>query len=159
MINAVLSFLDANNIKYELFRHPAVVSVEDSKNIVHIPDCCSYKSLLVKDKKSPRYFMIVLPFDKRADMRFLASYVCADKFEFASQDKLIEFLGVKRGSVSPFCFLNQSSVSVGLMLDRQILSANRVRFHPTDNTATVALTSSDFLTCVSLMNKEIIWVN
>ena len=104
MINKVTSFLQSLIIPYKLLRHPAVVTTEESKQIIHVDNCLSCKSLFVKDKKSDNYYMVVLTFDKRANMRDLASYVGCAKFEFATEEVLWQKLQVHRGSVSPYAF-------------------------------------------------------
>lgn len=154
----VFDFLDKNKIEYKTYFHPATVSVEDSKKIIHIPNALGCKSLFVKDKKSDRYFMAVIPADKRADMRGLARYVGADKFEFAAAEKLVEYLGVIRGNVSPFCFLNAGSSEVGLLVDKELSKTPVLRFHPCDNTATVVLSSDDFFRCMNLLGKNAVIV-
>lgn len=158
MAQEVLDFLDKLGIKYTLYTHPAVVSVEESKRVLHIQDARGYKSLFVKDKKSQRFFLVVLPNNKRADMRALARYVGAEKFEFASQSALSEYLNVARGSVSPFCFVSPHAKDVGLLLDKEIGGQGKVRFHPCDNTKTVALESGDFIKFLQAFDKKIIWV-
>lgn len=158
LMDNVLKFLDDNKVDFTLLRHPAVVSVEDSKHTLHL-GVMGWKSLFVKDKKSDRYFLAVLPADKRADMRALARYVNAEKFEFALPDKLLYYMGVSRGSVSPFCFLSPHSTSVTLLLDKQVYSCEKVRFHPCDNTATVIMKREDFFKCMALLNKKIIFVD
>ncbi len=159
MIEDVLLFLDKNKIEYKLYRHEKAVSVEDSKRIIHIPDCLGCKSLFVKDKKSDRYFLLVLPNDKRAEMRNLAHYVGSEKFEFATEEKLMEYLGVVRGSVSPYCLLNPNSDKVNLLVDKQLVSSPFVRFHPCDNTASVVTTNKDFFNCMEIIGKSIIFVD
>ncbi len=157
MAQEVLDFLDKLQIEYTLYKHPAAVSVEESKRIIHIPDARGYKSLFVKDKKSERFFLAVLPNAKRADMRALARYVGAEKFEFATETALKEYLHVARGSVSPFCFIYPSSKSVGLLLDREVSLQGKVRFHPCDNTMSAALESNQFLRFLQAVDKKIIW--
>ena len=88
MRQQVLEYLEKTGIPYVLLNHPAVVTTEESKNVVHVSGCASCKSLYVKDKKSDNYYLVVLPFDKRADMRRLASYVGCAKFEFATEQVL-----------------------------------------------------------------------
>lgn len=120
----------------------------------------SCKSLYVKDKKSDNYYMVVLPFDKRADMRGLASYVGCAKFEFATEDKLWEDLHVHRGSVSPFAFLNeQGPRRAPLLIDKAVWDASKVKFHPCDNTATVVLGGEGLHKFLLEINKEIIVTN
>lgn len=151
--------MNKNNVAYEVHFHPATVSVADSNKIINIPGALGCKSLFVKDKKSDRFFMAVLPNDKRADMRNLAHYVGAEKFEFASAEKMLEMTGVARGNVSPFCFLFPGSANAGLLVDKKLSQVPVVRFHPCDNTATVVLSSSDFFRCLALMGKDYILVD
>lgn len=156
---AVFDFLNENKIKFDVHYHPATVSVADSNKIIRIPDALGCKSLFVKDKKSERFFMAVLPNDKRADMRGLARYVGAGKFEFGAAEKMLETLGVVRGNVSPFCFLHPASAGVGLLIDKKLEASPVVRFHPCDNTATVVLSSKDFFLCMKLLGKNYILVD
>lgn len=161
MINKVTDYLDGLGVSYELLRHPAVITTEESRQIVHVDGCMSCKSLYVKDKKSDNYYLVVLPFDKRANMRGLASYVGCAKFEFATEEKLLSDLGVHRGSVSPFAYLNENTdrYSAPLLIDEEVWNADKVKFHPCDNTATVVLTLSDFKKFLISINKRVIVVS
>ncbi len=161
MIDKVTAYLDTLNIQYDLLRHEAVVTTEESRQIIHVDNCMSCKSLYVKDKKSDNYYLVVLPFDKRANMRYLASYVNCAKFEFATEDKLFADLQVHRGSVSPFAYLNEdtSKYSAPLLIDIDVWNADKVKFHPCDNTATVVLTLADFKRFIESINKQVIIVN
>lgn len=159
MITKVTDYLDSLGISYRLIRHQAVVTTEESKNVIHVDNCMSCKSLYVKDKKSDNYYMAVLPFDKRADMRGLASYVGCAKFEFATEEKLFEHLAVHRGSVSPFAFLNEKDYLATLLIDADVWNAQFVKFHPCDNTATVVLSLDDFKKFLGSIHKKTIVVN
>ena len=104
--------------------------------------------------------MVVLPFYKRAQMRGLAAYVGCAKFEFATEEKLFADLGVHRGSVSPFAFLNEDTekYSAPLLIDVDVWNAPQVKFHPCDNTATVVLSLEGFKRYLAAINKSTIVV-
>ena len=161
MINKVTGYLAKLGVSYRLLRHQAVITTEESRQIIHVDNCMSCKSLYVKDKKSDNYYLVVLPFDKRADMRGLARYVGCAKFEFAAEEKLLSDLGVHRGSVSPFAYLNENTdrYSAPLLIDEEVWNADKVKFHPCDNTATVVLTLSDFKKFLASINKRVIVVS
>ncbi|MCM1194656.1 MAG: hypothetical protein NC099_04450 [Corallococcus sp.] len=160
MLKKVTDYLDKLGVEYRLLRHKAVITTEESRRVVQVDGCMACKSLYVKDKKSDDYYLVVLPFDKRADMRGLASYVNCAKFEFATEEKLYADLGVHRGSVSPFAFLNESEErSAPLLIDSEIWSAQTVKFHPCDNTATVVLSLDDLKKFLVSINKKTIVVN
>ncbi len=158
-ITKVTSYLDALGVNYRLLRHEAVVTTEQSRQVVHVEGCMSCKSLYVKDKKSDNCFLAVLPFDKRADMRGLASYVGCAKFEFATEQRLWQDLGVHRGSVSPFAFLNErNGHSAPLLVDAAVWNCNKIKLHPCDNTATVVLDMADLKRFLSSLGKQVIVV-
>ena len=159
MRQQVLEKKKKTGIPYVLLNHPAVVTTEESQNVVHVSGCASCKSLYVKDKKSDNYYLVVLPFDKRADMRRLASYVGCAKFEFATEQVLEEHLHVHRGSVSPFAFLfEKQGRDAPLLIDEDIFKMPKVKFHPCDNTATVVISTEDFKKYLSSIGKRTISV-
>lgn len=159
MIEKVTNYLSSLGVNCTLLRHPAVVTTEESRLVVHVENCASCKSLYVKDKKSDNFYLVVLPFDKRADMRKLASYVGCAKFEFATEEKLFADLSVHRGSVSPFAFLNEKGNAIPLLIDADLLQFSKIKFHPCDNTATVVLATEDFLKFLRSIEKNTIIVN
>lgn len=159
MIQKVTNYLDSIGVSYQLLRHEAVVTTEESRKVIHVEGCMACKSLYVKDKKSDNYYLVVLPFDKRANMRGLASCVGCAKFEFATEDKLWQDLQVHRGSVSPFAFLNErANFSAPLIIDADVWYAPKVKFHPCDNTATVVLSGEDLRKFVGSINKRVVVV-
>ncbi len=160
-MNKVLEYLDGLGIEYQLMHHQAVVTTEESRIVIHVDGCMACKSLYVKDKKSDNYYLVVLPFHKRAEMRGLARYVVCAKFEFATEEKLLEDLGVHRGSVSPFAFLNEKAdgYHAPLLIDNQVWNSDKVKFHPCDNTMTVVLATNDFKKFLQSIGKKIIVVN
>ena len=159
MIKKVTDYLDSINVSYQLLRHQAVVTTEESKQVIHVENCLSCKSLFVKDKKSDNYYMVVLTFEKRANMRGLASYVGCAKFEFATEEVLWQKLKVHRGSVSPYAFLNEQGNTIPLLIDSDVWRGNNVKFHPCDNTATVVLSVDDFKRYLQSINKQTIVVD
>lgn len=158
MINKVCGYLDSLGIRYTLLRHEAVVTTEESRQVIRVDNCMACKSLYVKDKKSDNYYLVVLPFDKRASMRGLAAYVGCAKFEFATEQKLLCDLGVHRGSVSPFAYLNEGDYKATLLIHREVWDADKVKFHPCDNTATVVLAVADFKLFLQSIGKKVIVV-
>ena len=158
MIAKVTNYLQSIGVQYTLIRHQAVVTTEESKQVVHVENCMSCKSLYVKDKKSSNFYLVVLPFDVRAEMRGLASYVGCAKFEFATEQVLFDHLGVHRGCVSPFAFLNETQTNAPLLIHKSVLEAPNVKFHPCDNTATVVLCQSGFQKFLHCINKRTIVV-
>lgn len=58
---------------------------------------------------------------------------------------LEEVLKVTKGSVSPFSLLNDTEKKVSVHVDKELLSKDKILFHPGTNERTVAVTSEELL--------------
>jgi Ala-tRNA(Pro) deacylase len=87
---------------------------------------------------------VILAHTKRADLRAVADQIGDGKLSFASPDRLLKYLGVTPGSVSPFGLIHDHDQHVRVYLDRELKLAPRISFHPNINTVTLTLTFADF---------------
>ena len=56
-----------------------------------------------------------------------------------------KYLGVPAGSVSPFSIINDRDNHVHLFLDANLQEAEKISFHPNDNTWTFVIRMNDFI--------------
>jgi len=137
-------YLSSIGIGVERHEHPPVATVEDGEAHWAGIDATHCKNLFLRNQKGTRHYLVVLMHTKRADLRAIADQIGDGKLSFASPDRLMRYLAVTPGSVSPFGLINDQDHHVGLFLDRDLKSAARVSFHPNVNTATWVLTWADF---------------
>ncbi|MDD4291612.1 MAG: YbaK/EbsC family protein [Clostridia bacterium] len=154
----VCKFLDENNLEYVLIRHEAVVTCEQSREVINTPDCCACKNLFVTDRRAKRLYLIVLKSEKQADLKFIAQSVGAGRLEFCTDEELHSYLGVIRGAVSPLALIDDKN-KIRLVVDVDVLNAEKVRFHPMDNTATVILTKQSFESYLKAIKKYVMRLN
>ena len=64
---------------------------------------------------------------------------------FAGEDALYDHLRVRPGSVTPLGLIYDADDSVKLLMDRALCDEARLIFHPCVNTASVAMSTRDFL--------------
>lgn len=102
------------------------------------------KNLFLRDQKKTRYLLVVLPAAQKTDLRQLAEKVGDKKLSFVNPETMMQKLGVEPGAVSPFGLLNNAEGDVELWIDREVLEATVVHFHPNRNTASVELTGEMF---------------
>ena len=69
----------------------------------------------------------------------------SDRLSFGSADRLWQYLGVRPGSVCPFCIINDTAGEVEIILEKDMLNAELVNYHPMENHLTVGLTPDDLL--------------
>ena len=125
-------------------QHPAVFTVEEAqKHCSHLPGghC---KNLFLRDKKKRNWLIVTLN-DTQIDLRSLGRQLGAGNFNFASPERLMEFLGVIPGSVTPLALINDSEQQVNVVLDKALFGFDLLNFHPLVNNATTAITPDDLL--------------
>ena len=66
------------------------------------------------------------------------------KLTFASPERMMRYLGLEPGSVSPFGLINDAEHHVHLFLDRNLLYCPSLSFHPNDCRATVVIARTEF---------------
>jgi Ala-tRNA(Pro) deacylase len=140
----VLGRLEALGIEYERYAHPAIATGDEG--LVHWEgiDAVHCKNLFLRNQKGSRHYLVILPVTKRADLRRVANQIGDGKLSFASADRLLRYLGVTPGSVSPFGLIHDRDHHVRVCLDRDLKLAPRISFHPNINTRTVVLPFADF---------------
>lgn len=150
----VQEFLQSNGVEYTLHEHPAVFTCEDAEE--HCKDIpgLACKNLVLKDKKSGRYFLLILPAAKRTDLKKFSELVGQKNITFANADVLREKLGVEPGSVSPFGLINDTEKVMEVYVDSEVHTAPVVGFHPNRNTATVELSREMFWKFLELLGQK-----
>ena len=140
---AVFDTLDGLGIAHERYEHPAVFTSEDAAQHWRDIPGTPVKNLFLRNKKGNREYLVILGIDKRADLRELVKLIGDDRFSFGSAERLMHSLGVTPGSVSPFGLLHDGSRNVQVIIDADLRGAERLIFHPNDNTASVTISFAD----------------
>ena len=141
----VYDALRALGIAWERFEHPPVFTVEEAERYWADVPATHCKNLFLRNAKGTRHYLVVLEHAKRADLRALSARLGDDKLSFASADRLMRFLQLTPGAVSPFGLVHDSAHDVVVVLDADLAATERIGFHPNVNTATITLLTADFL--------------
>jgi Ala-tRNA(Pro) deacylase len=141
---AVRERLAALGIAVERYAHPPIATAEAAGEHWAVIDAVHCKNLFLRNQKGTRHYLVILEHTKRADLRAVADQVGDGKLSFASPDRLMSYLGVTPGSVSPFGLIHDRERHVRVFLDRTLREAQRISFHPNINTATLVLDYRDF---------------
>ena len=131
-------------IPFERFEHAPVSTVEDGMRAWADIDAAHCKNLFLRNQKGDRHYLLIVTHTKRVDLRAVAVQIGDGKLSFASPERLMKWLGVAPGGVSPFGLINDSEHHVRLFIDRDLKRAHRISFHPNDNTRTITLAFVDF---------------
>ncbi len=150
----VLDFLAANGIEYEIYEHPPLDTIEIALKYWKDIDAMHCKNLFFRNHKGNRHYLVIIKDTTPFDIHSLEKQLKQGKLTFGSEKRLEKYLGVKPGSVSPFGLLNDTEHHVHLFLDKQLKNADKISFHPNDNTASVVIRYEDFLKFLHIMGNN-----
>lgn len=140
----VFGFLDAHGIEYEVYDHPEAPTIEIARRYWRDDGSKHCKNLFLRNHKGNRHYLVVLDGDRTLAVHDLEHRLHQGKLSFASEQRMERYLGLRPGSVSPFGLINDTENHVHLFLDRNLLAAPSLCFHPNDNTATVVISQPMF---------------
>lgn len=151
----ILERLKELSVDYELKEHPAVFTMDelDSLKLNENNEIC--KNLFLRDYKGKRHALVILRGDKHADLALIRDEIDSTKLSFASDERLLKYLDVKKGSVSLLGIINDMAGAVEVYLDEDLKKLPRLGFHPNDNTATLFLSFDDAVRYVESTSHEV----
>jgi len=133
--------------------HEPVFTVEESQSLRERLPGAHTKNLFLVDKDG-RTALVVAKDDARVDLKLVAKRIGLGRPSFGKPERLLEFLGVTPGSVTPFALINDPEGRVAVAVDAALLAFAEVNFHPLENTATTRLATDDFLRFVRACGHE-----
>lgn len=146
----LLAALDKLEVEHHTSTHRALFTVEEAKTVQFSVPGAHTKNLFLRNKKG-RMFLVVIEQDKQIDLRSLRDrlQVPGGHFAFASVERMVKYLGVIPGSVSPLALFNDTGGQVQLVFDSSLLEQEWIYVHPCRNTHTSRLRTKSLLETMS----------
>ena len=141
---ALLRMLNQLGIKVAVHEHPPLRTVQQSKALRGDLPGGHCKNLFLRDDKKRNILVVTLE-DRAIDLASLPAKIGSGRLSFASAQRLMEFLGVEPGAVTPFALINDATQSVAVVLDAAMLKLSPLNYHPLVNTMTAAIAPADLL--------------
>lgn len=133
------------DIRFDYHEHPPLATIEDAK--IHWKDYNSgrCKNIFFRNHKGDRHYLVILEHLQQLHIKDLEKRLRQGKLTFASDKRLKQYLGLEPGSVSPFGLINDREKHVYVFIDEELKDFDRLAFHPNVNTASLVISTSDFL--------------
>ena len=135
----VFDTLRAAGIPYQIIEHEAVYTLEEIDRLNLSEKGRILKNLFLRDAKGKKHFLVCAIEDKPIDLKELRKKLGVSNLSFASEDRLMHYLCLKPGSVSPFGILNDEGRDVTVVFDSSLEGCESLGVHPNENTATLFL--------------------
>ncbi len=139
----LFDFLYKHSITFERFDHPPVYTVEDVRRLVPDLPGAKTKNLFFRDEKGKRYLLVLVPDEKRVDMKQLPKLVGWKRISLGSPKRLKKYLGVDPGAVSLLAVFNDTVHAVKVIIDRRLWQSDAFQFHPLVNTSTLVISKNN----------------
>ena len=136
--------LETLGIEARTVEHPPVFTVEEAKALRGELPGAHIKNLFLRNKKGAMWLVTCLE-DREIDLKRLAAALGAGRFSFGSAERLMQYLGVAPGAVTPFAVINDSGRAVRAVLDKALLDHGPVNGHPLVNTMTTTVEPRDLV--------------
>lgn len=146
------------NISFEYVEHPQAPTIAIAKKYWAGHDAKHCKNLFFRNHKGNRHYLVLLDCDNDMDIHALEKQLHQGKLSFASKTRLMKYLGVAPGSVTPFGLINDSEHHVHVFIDNNLQQAERLSFHPCINTASLIISRNDFLTFMKFTQNTYEWI-
>jgi Ala-tRNA(Pro) deacylase len=112
--------LDDLNITFEYHEHPPAPTIEIATKYWENIDSTHCKNLFFRNHKGDRHYLVILRHSAILAIRDLEKQLKQGKLTLGSDRRLMKYLGLTAGSVSPFGLINDKDKHVHLFLDESL---------------------------------------
>lgn len=153
----IYRLLSENGVWHEITEHKAVYNMDEVADIELPYPEAECKNLFVRDKKKREYYLISVKGDKRVNLKKFREKYNTKPLGFASEDDLMNILGLIPGAVTPLGLLNDTDGKVILYLDQDFFKGEHlIGVHPNDNTATVWMKTDDLTDIIRTHGNNVV---
>jgi Uncharacterized conserved protein len=149
----VIDTLNTLDIPFDIHFHPPIPTIEEAIKYWKQFDSTHCKNLFFRNHKGNQHYLVIFECMHQMEIHDLEKRLKQGKLSFASEQRMEKYLGLLPGSVSPFGLINDESHHVHLFIDKKLENAEKLSFHPNDNTATIVIKNDDFLRFLKAMGN------
>ena len=164
----VLRYLDEHGIAFTTYNHPEGKTIEEAKRWWHDDGSVHCKNIFMRNHKGNQHYLICFPCEYDLAIHDIEHWLkevlvsqglnAPGKLSFASPERMIRYLGLEPGSVSPFGLINDEQHHVILFLDSRLKDAESLSFHPNDCRGTVVISQDAFQQYLASVGNKVEYI-
>lgn len=139
----VCSFLDGLAIEYTIICHPPAFTIEECEKIEALINGKICKNLFLQTTSGNVKFLLMMEGSKKFVTKDVSKKLGTSRLSFATGEDMERILNTSPGSLSITSLIFDKVKSVSLAMDKDILTSEFICCHPSDNTATLKIKTSD----------------
>ena len=150
----VYDYLEQQGIGFDYYEHPEAPTIEIASQFYRGEGTMLCKNLFFRNHKGNKHYLVIMDARHNMDIHDIEHKLHQGKLSFASPERMMKYLGVRPGSVSLFTLVNDVNHEVILFIDRKLLEAEKVSFHPNDNTASLVISRDDMIKFINSIGNQ-----
>ncbi len=165
----VLEYLRKNGIPFSNYNHPEGKTIDEAKQWWKDDGSVHCKNIFLRNHKGSQHYLVSFHCDHDLDIHDLeqrlkarlqaAGKAAPGKLSFASAERMMKYLGLEPGSVSPFGLINDTDNHVIFFIDETLRKAETLSFHPNDCRGTVVIRREDFERYLEVVGNQYEYMN
>ena len=165
----VLRYLAEHDIPFSTYNHPEGKTIEEAKRWWHDDGSVHCKNIFMRNHKGDQHYLICFPCDYDLAIHDIEHWLkevlvsqghkAPGKLSFASPERMMRYLGLEPGSVSPFGLINDTESHVILFLDSRLKDAPSLSFHPNDCRGTVVISQDAFQRFLATLGNKVEYIH
>ena len=151
MYQKVVDRLNELGISFQIVEHEPVLTTEQADRFI---EGIGTKTMFLTNKKNRNFYLVIIDDAKRLDMDVFKEIVEENRIKMASAETLNDKMMLLPGTVSPFGLLNNRDKDIQVYFDQEIVSEERMCFHPNTNEKTIFVNTEDLFTFLKAIGYE-----
>ena len=154
MYQKVVDRLNELGISFQIVEHEPVLTTEQADRFIEGIEGVRTKTMFLTNKKKRNFYLVIIDDAKRLDMDVFKEIVEENRIKMASAETLNDKMMLLPGTVSPFGLLNNRDKDIQVYFDQEIVSEERMCFHPNTNEKTIFVNTEDLFTFLKAFGYE-----
>ena len=154
MYQKVIDQLNELGIPFQIVEHEPVLTTEQADRFIEGIEGVRTKTMFLTNKKKRNFYLVIIDDAKRLDMDVFKEIVEENRIKMASAETLNDKMMLLPGTVSPFGLLNNRDKDIQVYFDQEIVSEERMSFHPNTNEKTIFVNTKDLFTFLKELGYE-----
>lgn len=139
----VCTYLKNAGIEFSLVTHAPAFTLEECAEVEKLIGGRICKNLFLQTTTGSAYYLLMLDGSKKFVTKDISKKLGTSRLSFAPPKAMQELLNTSPGSLSVTSLMFDKEKRVALAIDSDILKEEYICCHPSDNTATLKIKTSD----------------
>ncbi len=144
IIRSIFEHLDALGIEYSHMSHAPAATMDDCRVVETTLYAVMPKNIFLCPRRKSCYWLLLTRPNARYKTSDISKQLGVSRLSFGPEEELYAFLRTTPGAITPMGLIFDAEKTVQLAVDSALRTADKLAFHPCDNTMSLAMSGADF---------------